>query len=432
MERSAEGPAVYHEPTPIPDKERPLESMMKRFDVAAEILGLEPGLYNYLKTPVKQIIVSIPIFLDDGRIEIFEGYRVIHNDILGPSKGGIRFAPDVTLDEVKALAAWMTWKCAVMNIPFGGAKGAVRCDVTKLTRIEIEKITRRYTSNLIDIFGPDRDIPAPDMNTNEQVMAWVMDTYSMHMRRTETAVVTGKPLIIGGSLGRREATGRGCMIVTLGAMEKLGIRTKDARIVVQGFGNVGSVSAALLAEQGCRVVGISDISGAYYNSKGIDIPRAIDHVVTNTTLAGFKGGEHISQEDLLELDCDVLIPAAKEEQITASNAPRIRAKIISEGANGPTDAAADPILQEKGVLVIPDILANAGGVTVSYFEWAQDRAGYFWTLDRVNRRLERMMRQSFDAVYNSAEKHRTTLRIGAYVLAIDKVSKTLKMRGIYA
>ena len=431
MERTVDAPIIYTEPTPITDKENPFESMMKRFDIAAEILELEPGLYNYLKTPVKQIIVSIPIHLDDGRIEVFEGYRVIHNDVLGPSKGGIRYAPDVTIDEVKALAAWMTWKCAVMNIPFGGAKGAVRCDVTKLTRVEIEKITRRYTSNMIDVFGPDRDIPAPDMNTNEQIMAWIMDTYSMHMRRTETAVVTGKPLILGGSLGRREATGRGCMIVTLGAMEKLGIKVKDARVAVQGFGNVGSVTAQLLSEQGCKIIGISDISGAYHNAKGIDIAKALEYVAAHKTLEGFKAGDKITQEELLELDCDVLVPAAKEDQINATNAPRIKAKIISEGANGPTDASADPILQEKGILVIPDILANAGGVTVSYFEWAQDRAGYFWTLDRVNRRLERMMRQSFDAVYHSAATHNTTLRIGAYVLAIDKVAQTLKMRGVY-
>ncbi|MBI3364714.1 MAG: Glu/Leu/Phe/Val dehydrogenase [Ignavibacteriae bacterium] len=406
--------------------------MMRRFDIAAEILELEPGLYNYLKTPAKQVIVSIPIGMDDGRIEIFEGYRVIHNEVLGPSKGGIRYSPDVTLDEVKALAAWMTWKCAVMNIPFGGAKGAVRCDVTKLTKVEIEKITRRYTSNLLDVFGPDRDIPAPDMNTNEQIMAWIMDTYSMHMRRTETAVVTGKPLILGGSLGRREATGRGCMIVTLGAMEKLGIKPKGATIAVQGFGNVGSVTAQLLAEQGCKIIGISDVSGAISDSKGIDIPKAIEWVSKHRTLEGFKRGDSLSQDELLELECDVLVPAAKEEQITSENAPRIRAKIITEGANGPTDASADPILQEKGILVIPDILANAGGVTVSYFEWAQDRAGYFWTLDRVNRRLERMMRASFDTVYNSAAKHNVTLRIGAYILAIDKVAKTLRVRGIYA
>ncbi|HEY6192018.1 MAG TPA: Glu/Leu/Phe/Val dehydrogenase [Bacteroidota bacterium] len=406
--------------------------MMARFDRAAEILGLEPGIYNYLKTPVRQVIISIPIQMDDGKIEIFEGYRVIHNDILGPSKGGIRYSPDVTLDEVKALAAWMTWKCAVLNIPFGGAKGAVRCDVTRLTPVEIEKITRRYTSNLLDIFGADRDIPAPDMNTNEQTMAWIMDTYSMHMRRTDTAVVTGKPLILGGSLGRREATGRGCMIVTLQAMEKLGIKPRGATVAVQGFGNVGSVTALLLAEQGCKIVGISDVSTAMHNPKGIDIAKAIAWVGTHKLLQGFKGGDVISQEELLELPCDVLIPAAKEEQITDANAGRIQAKIITEGANGPTDASADPILQEKGILVIPDILANAGGVTVSYFEWAQDRAGYFWTLDRVNRRLERMMRQSFDAVYDSAAQHNVTLRIGAYILAIDKVAKTLRIRGIYA
>jgi glutamate dehydrogenase (NAD(P)+) len=431
-DRLFEPPTLHHEPTPIPDKQNPFESMMKRFDVAAEILGLEPGVYDYLKTPVKQVVVSIPITMDDGRMKMFEGYRVIHNDILGPSKGGIRYAPDVTLDEVKALAAWMTWKCAVMNIPFGGAKGAVRCDVTSLTKIELEKITRRYTSNLIDIFGPDRDIPAPDMNTNEQIMAWIMDTYSMHMRRTETAVVTGKPLILGGSLGRREATGRGCMIVTLGAIEKLGIPPQKASIAVQGFGNVGSVTAQLLMEQGCKIIGISDVSGAYYNRKGIDVNAAIQWTGKHRTLEGFKGGETLSQEELLELECDVLIPAAKEEQITAANAGRIRAKIICEGANGPTDAAADPILNKKGIIVIPDILANAGGVTVSYFEWAQDRAGYFWSLDRVNRRLERLMRSSFDAVYASASEHKVTLRIGAYILAIDKVAKTLKMRGIYA
>lgn len=425
-------PILHHEPTPITDKENPLESMMRRFDIAAEILGLEKGLYEYLKTPAKQVIVSIPIQMDDGRIEIFEGYRVIHNDILGPSKGGIRYAPDVTLDEVRALAAWMTWKCAIMNIPFGGAKGAVRCDVNALTKVELEKITRRYTSNLLDVFGPDRDIPAPDMNTNEQVMAWIMDTYSMHMRRTETAVVTGKPLILGGSLGRREATGRGCMIVTLGALEKKGIKPKGATIAVQGFGNVGSTTALLLSEQGCTIIGISDITGAYHNPAGIDVAKAIEWASKHRTLEGFTGGEKITQEELLELQCDVLIPAAKEEQITASNAPRIRAKIICEGANGPTDANADPILQEKGILVIPDILANAGGVTVSYFEWAQDRAGYFWTLDRVNRRLERLMRASFDAVYQSAEQYKVSLRIGAYILAIDKVAKTLKVRGIYA
>jgi glutamate dehydrogenase (NAD(P)+) len=422
----------YKEPAPVIDREQPLTSMMRRFDVAAEILGLERGVYEYLKTPVRQHIVSIPIQMDDGTIEVFEGYRVIHNDVMGPSKGGIRYAPDVTLDEVKALAAWMTWKCAVVNIPFGGAKGGVRCDPSKLTRVEIEKITRRYTANLMDVFGPDKDVPAPDMNTDEQTMAWVMDTYSMHTRKTENAVVTGKPLILGGSLGRREATGRGVMVTTLAGLDRLGMDPRKAAVVVQGFGNVGSVSAELLQEQGCRIVGLSDISGAYYNTNGIDVKAAIEYVRKNRTLDGWKDGDPVTQEELLTSPCDVLVPAAKEDQITPDVARKINARIITEGANGPTTAGADPILQEKGILVIPDILANAGGVTVSYFEWVQDRVGYFWTLQRVNRRLERMMRTAFDTVYSVAEKHKVTLRIGAYVLAIDKVAKTLKVRGIYA
>jgi glutamate dehydrogenase (NAD(P)+) len=423
---------TYKEPAPVVDRENPLESMMKRFDVAAEILGLEKGVYEYLKTPVRQHIVSIPIQMDDGRIAIFEGYRVVHNDVMGPSKGGIRYAPDVTLDEVKALAAWMTWKCAVVNIPFGGAKGGVRCDPSKLTRVEIEKITRRYTANMMDVFGPDRDVPAPDMNTNEQTMAWVMDTYSMHSRRTENAVVTGKPLIIGGSLGRREATGRGVMVNTLCALERLKMAPETTRVAVQGFGNVGSISAQLLEEQGCKIVAISDISGGYHNKNGINIGDAIAYVEKHRTLHGWKGGDPISQQELLSCDCDVLVPAAKEDQITHQVAKKVKARVIVEGANGPTSAKADPILQEKGVLVVPDILANSGGVTVSYFEWVQDRVGYFWSLHRVNRRLERMMRTSFDAVYETAEKHKVTMRIGAYILAIDKVARTLKVRGIYA
>lgn len=428
----AQESTVYKESAPITDKENPFESMMSRFDSAAKILGLERGVYEYLKTPVKQIIISIPIQMDDGSINVFEGYRVIHNDILGPSKGGLRYTPDVTLDEIKALAAWMTWKCAVINIPFGGAKGGVRCDPSKLTLLQLEKITRRYTANLLEVLGPERDIPAPDMNTNEQTMAWIMDTYSMHTKRTETAVVTGKPLILGGSLGRREATGRGCMIVTLSAMEKLGLRPKDTAVVVQGFGNVGSVTAKLLRDQGCRITGISDITGAFVNTRGIDVEKAIRWVEQHRTLEGFPDGDRTTQAELLELDCEVLVPAAKEDQITARNAPRMKAKIICEAANGPTTAKADPILQEKGILVIPDILANAGGVTVSYFEWVQDRVGYFWSLERINRRLERMMKESFKAIYDSAEQHNVSLRIGAYVLAIDKVARTLKLRGIYA
>lgn len=406
--------------------------MMERFDIAAEILGLEDGVYEYLKTPVKQVTVSIPIQMDNGKVEIFEGHRVVHNDILGPSKGGIRYAPDVNIDEVKALAAWMTWKCALLNVPFGGAKGGVKCDPSKLTAVELEKITRRYTANMMEVFGDDKDIPAPDMNTNEQTMAWIMDTYSMHMRKTVSGVVTGKPLLIGGSIGRREATGRGVMIVTLGAMEKLGLKPKDTSVIVQGFGNVGSISAQLLREQGCKIVGIGDITGGFYNKKGIDVQKAIDYVKQNKTLNGFTGGDKVSMTELLELDCEVLIPAAKEDQITHKNAGKIKAKIIVEGANGPTTAKADPILNERGIIVVPDILANAGGVTVSYFEWVQNRVGYYWSIDRVNRRLERMMKASFDNVYETAAKHKVALRIGAYIVAIDKVAKTLKIRGIYA
>lgn len=423
----------YKEPAPIPDKENPFESMMKRFDKAAEILQLEPGVYEFLKTPALQVIVSIPIQMDDGTIKVFEGYRVIHNYALGPAKGGIRYAPDVTLDEVKALAAWMTWKCAVMDIPFGGAKGAVKCDPKKLTKVELEKITRRYTANLLDVIGPDKDIPAPDLNTDEQIMAWIMDTYSMHVRRTERAVVTGKPLILGGSPGRREATGRGVMIVTLAAMEKLGLNPKKSTAVVQGFGNVGSVSAKLLSEKGLKIIAISDITGGYYNKKGIDVEKAIKYVQNNPdrTLEGFDGGEKITNEELLELECDVLIPAAREDQITKHNAPRIKAKLIVEGANGPTTASADPILEEKGILVVPEIVANAGGVTVSYFEWVQDRMGFYWTVKMVNERLEEMMLSAFENVYNTAKKYNVSLRLGAYILAVDKVAKTLKLRGIY-
>ena len=422
----------FSDHSPVLDKQNPFESMMHRFDIAAHLLKTEPGVYEYLKTPVRQVIVSIPISMDDGEVKVFEGYRVIHNDILGPGKGGIRFAPDVTLDEVKALAAWMTWKCAVLNIPFGGAKGAVKCDPTRLSPLQIEKITRRYTSALLDFIGPDKDIPAPDMNTNEQVMAWIMDTYSMHMRRTEPAVVTGKPLALGGSLGRREATGRGCMIVTLAAMNKMGLKPQQTSVVVQGFGNVGSTTAHLMADQGCKVIGISDISGAYYSKKGIDLRKASEWVNVNRSLAGFTGGDRLSQEELLELECDVLVPAAKEDQITKRNAGKISAKIICEGANGPTSANADPILLEKGILVIPDILANAGGVTVSYFEWVQNRIGYFWSLERVHKRLGKMMSEAFDNVFETAEKHKVSLRIGAYVVAIDRVSQALKLRGIYA
>ncbi|MEM6288796.1 MAG: Glu/Leu/Phe/Val dehydrogenase [Bacteroidota bacterium] len=433
FKRDVKSRAIYQEPTPVLDKDNPFQDMMERFDVAAEILELDTGLYEVLRTPARIHITAVPVVMDDGSLQVFEGYRVIHSEVLGPSKGGIRFAPDVHADEVKALAAWMTWKCAVVGVPFGGAKGGVACDPSTMSAGELERLTRRYTANLMDVFGPDRDIPAPDMNTNEQIMAWLLDTYSMHVRRTETAVVTGKPLLIGGSEGRREATGRGVMTTTLGAMERLRMRPSQSTVAVQGFGNVGSVAAQLLRQQGCKVVAVSDVSGGYYNPNGLDIDAAIAYAATHgRSLAGFEGAEEITNDELLTLDVDVLAPCAKENQITADNADAIQAKIVSEGANGPTTPEADEILNNNGVLVIPDILANAGGVTVSYFEWVQDRQGYFWSKDRVNRRLDRMMRSAFDRVYDASERHDTNMRIGAYVIAIEKVAGALKMRGIYA
>ncbi len=423
----------YKEPGPKLDEESPFESMLERFRFAAEVLELDEGMFQYLASPVKQVTVSIPIVMDSGDIRVFEGYRVIHNNLLGPSKGGIRYAPDVTLEEVNALAAWMTWKCAIVNVPFGGAKGGVRVDPKQLSDGELERLTRRYTANMLEVFGPDRDIPAPDMNTNEQVMAWVMDTYSMNAHKTETAVVTGKPIILGGSHGRKEATGRGVVTVTLAALNKVGILPNKCTVAVQGFGNVGSVSAKLMYEQGAKVIAISDISGGYYNENGIDIPAAIEYAKNNdNSLEGYPEAEKISNDELLQMECDVLIPAAKEDQINRENAGDINARIISEGANGPVTANADSILEDKGIMVVPDILANAGGVTVSYFEWVQDRQGYFWTEERVNRRLNRMMRNAFDNLFEVRNEYDITLRQAAYVFGINKVAMTLKLRGLYA
>ncbi len=432
FKRSVYERSIYQEPAPIRDSDDPFQSMVERFDVAAEILELDPGFYEYLITPAHVHITAVPVEMDDGRVKMYEGIRVIHNEVLGPSKGGIRFAPDVSVDEVKALAAWMTWKCAVVGVPFGGAKGGVRCNPKAMSPKEVERLTRRYTANLIDVFGPDKDIPAPDMNTNAQIMAWVLDTYSMHSRRTENAVVTGKPVLLGGSVGRREATGRGVMTVTLSAMERLGMRADESTVAVQGFGNVGSVAAQLLSEQGCKIVAVSDVTGGYYNADGLDVQAMIEYTEANNgSLEGYSEAQVITNDELLALDVDVLIPAAKEDQITKKNAGNVKARIIAEGANGPTTPAADDILNEQGTLVIPDILANAGGVTVSYFEWVQDRQGYFWTLDRVNRRLDRAMREAFDNVFEASEQYDVSLRIGAYVLGIDKVATALQMRGIY-
>ncbi|SFB76026.1 glutamate dehydrogenase (NAD(P)+) [Flexibacter flexilis DSM 6793] len=422
--------ASYIEPAPIKDKENPFESMMSRFDLAAQILGLDDATYNVLKTPMKQVIVSLPITMDDGAVKVFEGYRVIHSNILGPAKGGIRFDMDVNINEVKALAAWMTWKCAVVDIPYGGAKGGVTCNPRAMSAGEIERLMRAYTTAMLDIFGPDKDIPAPDMGTGPREMAWLMDEFSKAHGTTINAVVTGKPLVLGGSLGRVEATGRGVMVSAFAAMEKMKINPYGATCAVQGFGNVGSISAKLLHERGVKVVAISDISGAYYNENGIDITAALAYRDLNKgTLEGFKDAEKISNEDLLTLEVDVLVPAAKEDVITVENAPRIRAKLIVEGANGPTSAKADAILRDKGIMAVPDILANAGGVTVSYFEWVQNRLGYKWGLDRVNRRCDRIMKDAFEKVYTTAEKHNQSMRIGAYIVSIDKVAQTYQLRG---
>jgi glutamate dehydrogenase (NAD(P)+) len=414
------------------DENNPFEAMMSRFDRAAQLLDLEPGLYKVLRHPEKQIIVSVPVTMDNGEVEVYTGYRVLYNTSRGPAKGGIRFDLNVTLEEVKALAAWMTWKCAVVNLPFGGSKGGVVCDPLRMSVGELERLTRRYTAGIIATLGPDSDVPAPDVNTNERVMAWIMDTYSMHVRHTVTAVVTGKPVEMGGSMGRREATGRGCMIVTKEALGHLGMPINGATIAVQGFGNVGSVAAQLLAREGCRIVAIGDRSGAVYNRKGIDVAGAIAYIRQHRTLEAFAGGEPISNDDLLTLDVDVLVPAALENVITSRNAPKIRAKIICEGANGPTTAGADSVLEEKGIFVIPDILANAGGVTVSYFEWVQDRGGYFWSEDVVNQRLTEIMVKSFHDVLHLSRQHKVNMRTAAYMVSINRVATVHRLRGIYA
>jgi glutamate dehydrogenase (NAD(P)+) len=407
-------------------------AMLKEFDSAARILKLDPGIWRILTQPKRQIIVSCPVQMDNGEIEVFTGYRVQYNITLGPAKGGIRYHPDVSLDEVTALAAWMTWKCAVAHIPFGGGKGGVVCDPTRMSRRELEALTRRYVAEIIDAIGPEKDVPAPDVNTNAQVMAWVMDTYSMHVGHTETAVVTGKPIEMGGSLGRREATGRGVMIVTREAAKHLGLDIKGATVAVQGFGNVGSVSAELLAAIGAKIVAVTDWKGGVYNPKGLDIPKLIAHTQQHKTVAGFPGGERLEPDDLWGLAVDVLIPAALENQITMDNAPTIRARIVVEGANGPTTPEAHRSLHERGVFVVPDILANSGGVTVSYFEWVQDRHGYFWGEREVNDRLEAKMTEAFNAVLQTALKYRVDMRTAAYIVAINRVATVTRQRGMYA
>jgi glutamate dehydrogenase (NAD(P)+) len=407
-------------------------AMLKEFDSAARILKLDPGIWRILTHPKRQIIVSCPVQMDSGEIEVFTGYRVQYNITLGPAKGGIRYHPDVSLDEVTALAAWMTWKCAVAHIPFGGGKGGVVCDPTRMSKRELEALTRRYVAEIIDAIGPEKDVPAPDVNTNDQIMAWVMDTYSMHVGHTETAVVTGKPVEMGGSLGRREATGRGVMIVTREAANHLGLDIKGATIAIQGFGNVGSVSAELLAAIGAKIVAVTDWKGGVHNPKGLDIAKLLTHTQQHKTVAGFSGGDSLDADDFWSLDVDVMIPAALENQITTDNAPRIRAKILTEGANGPTTPEAHKHLHDRGVFVIPDILANSGGVTTSYFEWVQDRYGYFWELDEVNTRLEKKMVEAFDDVLQTSLKYKVDMRTAAYIVAISRVGNVTRLRGMYA
>jgi glutamate dehydrogenase/leucine dehydrogenase len=422
----------YIEPAPITDPDNPLASMMQRFDKAVQLLGISEEMYHILKVPRKQVIVGLPVTMDSGEIRTFEGYRVIHSTILGPSKGGIRFDPGVNLDEVRALAAWMTWKCAVVDIPYGGAKGGIACNPRLMSAGEIERLMRAYTTAMLDVFGPDQDIPAPDMGTGPREMAWLMDEYSKAKGMTVQAVVTGKPLVLGGSLGRTEATGRGVMVSALAGMEKLRLNPYRATAAVQGFGNVGSHAASLLRERGVCIQAISDISGAFYNESGIDIEAAIAYRDRNNgILEGFTGAELIPAPELFTLPVDVLVPAAKEDVITHHNVAGIQAKMIVEGANGPTSFRADDIINEKGIMVVPDILANAGGVTVSYFEWVQNRIGYKWTLERINRRTDRIMKDSFNKVYQTAQQYQVPLRIAAYIVAIDKVSSTYKFRGGY-
>ena len=410
----------------------PWEAQAARFDFAARKLNLDEGLWKVLRSPSREIIVHFPILLDNGKVELFTGYRVHHSVARGPGKGGIRYAPDVNLDEVRALASWMTWKCAVVNIPFGGAKGGVICDPKKLSQGELERITRRYTAEIVEFIGPEKDVPAPDMNTNEQTMAWIMDTYSMHMRQTVTSVVTGKPITMGGSRGRREATGRGIRVVCVEALRYLNMPVEGCRVVIQGFGNVGSNAAHLLMDVGCKIVGIAEYDGGLYNANGIDIHALVEYRERNSSIVGFRGAETIESANLLTSACDILIPAATENVITSRNAAKIQAKIVCEGANGPTTAVADEILADKGIFIVPDILANAGGVTASYFEWVQDRQGYFWKEEMVNERLEEILKESFADVVHYAQTHDVNNRIAAYMLAIDRVAGVIRQRGFYA
>lgn len=409
-----------------------LENAMRQFDEAAAKMNIEPAMLDILKQPRRAVIVKLPILMDSGKFRVFTGYRVQHSITRGPAKGGIRYHPNVTLDEVSALAAWMTWKCAIVNIPFGGAKGGIACDPTTMSRNELERLTRRYTADLIDIIGPDIDVPAPDVNTDAQIMAWMMDTYSMHARHTVTSIVTGKPIEVGGSHGRREATGRGVLFTIREACKHKNINLRGARCVVQGFGNVGSVTADLLYKDGAKLVGVCDVYGGLQNPNGIDIPDLINYVKKNKKVVGYPNAKPITSDDILKLECDVLVPAALENVITERNARDIKAVIVAEGANGPTTPDADKILESRGIFLIPDILCNSGGVTVSYFEWVQDRMGYFWSEDEVNGRLENIMVRAFSDVLQMSITNKSNMRIAAFMLAIRRVLDVMMLRGVYA
>ncbi len=413
------------------DIENPYAVAIAQFDEAADRLGLSQAMRAILSKPKRELIVNFPVRLDNGDVEMFTGYRVQHNINRGPAKGGIRFSPEVSLDEVRALAMWMTWKCAVVGIPFGGAKGGVICNPSKMSRAELERLARRYATEISILIGPNSDIPAPDMNTNPQIMAWMMDTFSMHQGYSVPAVITGKPLAIGGSEGRLEATARGVQVVAREAMKDMGIRPEDASVVVQGFGNVGSISARLLHEIGCKVVGLSDISGGIYNPHGIDVHSALHYSKEHGTLKGMPNTESITNSELLVLPCDVLVPAALENQLTGRNAAQVRARLIIEAANGPTTPEADHIFNDRGITVVPDILANAGGVTVSYFEWVQDLQRFFWAEHEINDRLETIMLRAYRAVREKALQQESNLRMGAYLLAVARVAEATEIRGVY-
>ncbi len=418
--------------TPTVKAANPFETALRQLDRALRYLEVPPDIAEFLRRPKREFTVNFPVRMDSGEIRMFTGYRVQHSTVRGPSKGGIRYHPLVSMDEVRALAMWMTWKCSLMNLPYGGAKGGVIVDPRELSQTELERMTRRFAYELVPIIGPEGDIPAPDVNTDAQTMAWMMDTYAMTLGHSTPDVVTGKPVIVGGSLGRREATGRGVMITALRALQHLGIPVRGATVAVQGFGNVGSVAACLLHDQGAKVIAISDVSGGLYDPDGLDAYDVLAYAESHGRLvAGYPKAEPISNEELLTLKCAVLVPAALENQLTAANAHAVQARIIAEGANGPTTPEADDVFREKGILVIPDILCNAGGVTVSYLEWVQNRQAFFWTEAEVNQRLERMMDDSFQAVLSTAEEMKVDLRTAAYILAVKRVVDVILLRGFY-